>query len=102
MSFLQFWLQFKRNRLTVLQKVPSVVGTCKHPLNIINFQVGLVLAAMQKNWSFVCEKLVPFHIGLLVKLVSLVEVCTIVDCRSIAKDLGYCNMCPELVQIIIC
>ena len=49
------------------------VSTCKYPLNIVNFQIRLVLAAMEKNWSFFPVKFVFFRIVLLVKLVSIFE-----------------------------
>ena len=72
MSFLQFWLQLKINRLAFLEKALRV-GTCKYPLNIVNFQVRLVLAAMQKNWSLFPQNLCVVRIVLLVKLVSIFE-----------------------------
>ena len=50
-----------------------VVGTCKNPLNIVNCQIKLVLAAMEKNWSVFPVKFVFFHIVWLVKLVSIFE-----------------------------
>ena len=37
-----------------------VVGTCKNPLNIVNCQIRLVLAAMEKNWSVFPVKFVLF------------------------------------------
>ena len=73
MSFLQFWLQFISNILALLQKVLRVVGTGKNPLNIVNFQVGLVVSAMQKNWSLFVQNLCFFLIVLLVKLVCICE-----------------------------
>ena len=50
-----------------------VVGTFKCPLNIVNCQVRLVLAAMQKNWSLFVQNLCFFLIVLLVKLVCICE-----------------------------
>ena len=47
------------------------VGTCKCPLNIMNFQARLVLAAMQKNWSLVLQ--------------TLCFLCNVVVCTIIAK-----------------
>ena len=49
------------------------VSTCKYPLNIVNFQIRLVLAAMEKNWSCFPVKFVFFRIVWLVKLVSVFE-----------------------------
>ena len=49
------------------------VSTCKYPLNIVNFQIRLVLAAMEKNLSFFPVKFVFFRIVWLVKLVSVFE-----------------------------
>ena len=72
MSFLQFWLQLKINRLALLHKVLRV-GTCKDSLNIVNFQVRSVLVAMQKNWSLFAKDLCVVRIVLLVKLVSIFE-----------------------------
>ena len=72
LSRFQFWLQLKCNRLALLQEVLRV-GTCKCPLSIVIFQIRLVLAAMQKNWSLLEQNLCLFRIVLLVKLVCIVE-----------------------------
>ena len=61
MSRLQFWLQFISNILALVQKVPRF-GTCKNPLNIVNFQIRSVLASMQKNWSLLVQNLCFFRI----------------------------------------
>ena len=50
-----------------------VVGTRMNPLNIVNFQVRLVLAAMQKNWSLFLQNSCFCRIVLLVKLVCISE-----------------------------
>ena len=72
MSFLQFWLQLKINRLALLHKVLRV-GSCKDSLNIVNFQVRSVLVAMQKNWSLCAKDLCFFRIVFPLKLVSIYE-----------------------------
>ena len=43
-------VQYAIHLLSLLKSVLRV-GTCKYPLNNINFEVRSVLAAMQKNWS---------------------------------------------------
>ena len=65
---------FKCNRLALLQQVLRVVGTCKYRLNIINFQVRLVLAAMQKQRSLCLQNVFFFHIVYPVKLVFIFEI----------------------------
>ena len=55
-----------------------VVGTCKYPLNIVNCQVRLVLAAMQKNWSLFVQNFCFVRISLLVKLVFIFELSPVV------------------------
>ena len=65
--------QFKCNRLALLQKVLRVVGTRKNPLNIVNFQVRLVLGGMQQNSSLFLQNSCFFRIVLLVKLVCIFE-----------------------------
>ena len=50
-----------------------VVGTRKNPLNIVNFQVRLDLAATQKNLSLLLQNSCFCRIVLLVKLVCIFE-----------------------------
>ena len=50
-----------------------VVGTRKNPLNIVNFQARLDLAAIQKNWSLLLQNSCFCCIVLLVKLVCISE-----------------------------
>ena len=77
-----------------------VVGTRKNPLNIVNFQVRLDLAAMQKNWSLFLQNSCFCRIVLLVKLVCIFEPSPVLAAVKNAIDLLYCKKCSELLVLV--